>query len=327
MNWILLIFQQILLIIRQVLLTFKQFNIAKKLSTLLLTIFLGGILFSGIVLSNILDNQAKNDIISKANLLANTFNSLREYVSNDVTPEIENRLEKDEFLPIVVPSFSVLQVFNQLRNINENYQDFYYKDAMLNPTNIRDRANSFETSLIGRFLQNSDLKELTGFNVVGNEKIFYIAHPITITNPSCLKCHSTSERAPKDMVKIYGTKNGFGWELNQINGVQTIAIPATAVFQKARQWFVIVMGIITLVFAASIYLANRWLKRDIIRPINKLAQVAEEVSSGNLDAEFAKASDDEIGKLTEAFMRLKLSLVMAIKRYEKYRPKNHKSDA
>lgn len=311
---------------KQILLTFKDFNLAKKLSTLLLVIFLSGILISGIVLSNILNDMAENDITSKANLLAQTLRSVREHANNEIVPELEKRLEKDEFLPIVVPSFSVLQTFNKLRELSENYRDFYYKDAMLNPTNIRDRANSFETELIGLFLQNSNLKQLTGFNVVGGEKIFYVAHPLAITNPACLRCHSTPEQAPKEMIQIYGTKNGFGWQLNRINGVQILAIPATAVFQKVRQWFVVVMGIVVLVFAISIYLANRWLKRDIIRPINKLARVAEEVSSGNLNAEFEKAANDEIGNLSEAFTRLKLSLVMAIKRYEKYRPKNHKSE-
>lgn len=311
---------------RQILLNFKNFNLAKKLSTLLLVIFLGGIFISGIFLAHILNKQAENDITSRANLLAQTLQSVREHANDEVVPELEKRLGKDEFLPIVVPSFSVLQTFNNLQESSENYQNFYYKDAMLNPTNIRDRANTFETELIGRFLQDPNLKNLTGFNVVGSEKVFYVAHPLAITNPACLKCHSTPERAPKEMIQIYGTKNGFGWQLNRINGVQTLAIPATAVFQKARQWFVLVMGIVVLVFATSIYLANRWLKRDIIRPINKLAQVAEEVSSGNLSAEFENASKDEIGKLAEAFTRLKLSLAMAIKRYEKYRP-NRKPEA
>lgn len=311
---------------RQILLTFKNFNLRQKLSALLLIIFLGGISISGIALSNILNEQAENDIASKANLLAKTLNSVREHTNNAVVPELEKRLGKDEFSPIVVPSFSVLQTFNELRKSSDNYRDFYYKDAMLNPTNIRDRANTFETELIGRFLQNPNLEQLTGFNGVGGEKIFYVAHPLAIKNPACLRCHSKPELAPKEMLQIYGTENGFGWKLNRINGVQTLTIPATEVFQQARQWFVVVMGIFTLVFAASIYLANRWLKQDIIRPINQLAQVAEEVSSGNLDADFTKASNDEIGKLTEAFMRLKLSLVLAIKRYEKYRPRNHKSN-
>jgi methyl-accepting chemotaxis protein len=320
------IMKNFFLIFKQFFLNFKHFDIAKKLSVLLLAIFLGGTFFSGIVLSNILNSQANNDIISRANLLANSLKAVREYANNEVASALENRLNEDEFLQIMVPSFSVLQTFNYLRDSNVSYQDFYYKDAMLNPTNIRDRANNFETELIGRFLQNPETEELTGFKVVGNERIFYVAHPLAVTNPACLRCHSSPERAPKEMIKIYGSKNGFGWELNQINGVQTISIPATVVLKKAHQWFVVVMGIVTLVFATSIYLANRWLKQDIIRPINKLAQVAEDVSNGNLDAEFTRSSHDEIGKLTEAFMRLKLSLVMAIKRYEKYRPRNHKAE-
>jgi HAMP domain-containing protein len=45
-----------------------------------------------------------------------------------------------------------------------------------------------------------------------------------------------------------------------------------------------------------------------------MAKVAEEVSTGYMDAEFEQMSNDEIGNLAEAFKRMKLSLAMAMNR-------------
>lgn len=190
---------------------------------------------------------------------------------------------------------------------------------MLNPTNIQDKADYFEEDLVKRFSLDKNIKELSGFRSIGNQDFFYIAQPISVTDATCLKCHSTPEVAPKEMIKIYGSKNGFGWKLNQVLGTQIVSVPASQVFQNARQSFVLVMGIVVIIFAITIFLANLWLKRYIVRPIKQIVRVAEAVSTGDMEAEFEKVSNDEVGNLVEAFTRMKLSLAMAITRFEQYR--------
>jgi methyl-accepting chemotaxis protein len=48
-----------------------------------------------------------------------------------------------------------------------------------------------------------------------------------------------------------------------------------------------------------------------------MTKVAEAVSLGNMDADFEKHSNDEIGGLADAFTRMKASLQIAIKRLAK----------
>ena len=55
----------------------------------------------------------------------------------------------------------------------------------------------------------------------------------------------------------------------------------------------------------------------VIRRVTRLAAIADQVSLGNLDAgEFKSRSKDEIGVLTEALARMKISLVQAMKMLE-----------
>jgi nitrogen fixation/metabolism regulation signal transduction histidine kinase len=63
----------------------------------------------------------------------------------------------------------------------------------------------------------------------------------------------------------------------------------------------------------------------VVKPIKQVVRVTEAVSTGDLNVEFEKVSNDEIGSLVEAFIRMKLSLVMAIRRYERYRMGNQEN--
>jgi hypothetical protein len=141
---------------------------------------------------------------------------------------------------------------------------FIRKRCLIPLIYIRDKADKFEAAIVQRFRQNAALKELRGFRSLRNGKFFYIAHPLAITKSSCLRCHSTPDIAPKNMIKIYGTKNGFGWKLNLINSAQIVSVPASQVLQNPRQSFVLVMGIVAMFFAVAIFMANFWLKRYIV---------------------------------------------------------------
>ena len=255
-------------------------------------------------------------------MLSETINSIRKYTSTEVAPELTTRSTSDEFLAQTIPSYSVRKIFENLQKSDDLYRGFYYKSAMLNPSNLQDKADAFETAIVEQFRQNQTLKELQGFRGVGNQDFFYIARPLSLTESSCLRCHGIPEDAPKKMIDIYGTTNGFNWPLHEVIGTQIVSVPASQVLQNARQSFVLVMGVVAIVFAVTILITNLWLKLFIVRPIKKIAQVAEAVSTGDMEAEFEKVSNDEVGNLAEAFTRMKLSLAMAIKRFERYRIKS-----
>ncbi|MEG4801196.1 DUF3365 domain-containing protein [Microcoleus sp. ARI1-B5] len=272
-------------------------------------------MLSVIALASVLNYKAKAEISSKALLLMQSMNSVRCYSNTEVSPQLVARLKPDEFLPQTVPAYSANKVFDKLRSDETDCGDYSYKEAMLNPTNIRDKSDEFETGLVADFCKKINTKQLQGFRSLGGKEIFYIARPISVTASSCLRCHSTPDAAPKDMIKIYGTINGFGWKLNEVLGTQIVSVPASQVLQKARQSFVVVMGIVAMVFAVTILMANLWLKQYIIRPIKNIVLVAEAMSTGDLTADFDKKSNDEIGSLVEVFTRIKLSLAMGLKSF------------
>jgi HAMP domain-containing protein len=290
----------------------KNLNLTQKFTILLLMILLVGLSLSGLALSTLLGQNAKNEIATNALSLIDTMSAVREYTNTQINPELADELE-NRFLPQTVAAYSAREVFENLRSKPE-YHDFFYKEATLNPTNLRDKADSFETKIVERFRKDKNLKQLSGFRTVPGGELFYIARPLAVSQQSCLVCHSTPDKAPKTLIERYGTTSGFGWDLNEIVAAQMVSLPANRVFEKANQSSLMIVGIVSTVFVAVTLFLNFFLNRQVIRPLKQLTRVAEQVSTGHMDVDFEQLSNDEIGNLGKAFKRMKLSLEMAMKR-------------
>lgn len=293
----------------------NNLNLKQKFTILLLVILTFGLSLSGFALSSLLRENAKQDISSTGLMLMQTMSSVRKYTNTQVNPELADKLET-EFLPQSVPAYSAREVFDILRK-TPDYRDFFYKEATLNPTNLRDKADGFETEIVERFRNKSDLKELSGFRSIPGGDIFYIARPLPVSEQSCLVCHSVPEAAPPSMINLYGTANGFGWKLNEIVGAQIITVPANNVINKAHQSSLLIILIVSTIFIATILLVNFFLNRQVVMPLKRMTRIAEEVSTGHMDVEFEQMSNDEIGNLAKAFKRMQLSLEMAMKRIKR----------
>lgn len=291
----------------------NNLKLTTKFSLMLVLVFIGGIVISGVALSKALENRAESEVTSQALLLIQTMSAVRTYTSEHVNPLLAPRLETEpQFIPETVPAYSAIEVFGNLRN-NEDYKNFFYKEATLNPTNLRDKADAFEADIVERFRAEPKTKQISGFRSLPGGEIFYIARPLTVNKESCLQCHSTPDRAPKSQLATYGTEWGFGWKLNEVVAAQIISVPSAEVFASARRSLGLIMGILVAIFASVILLINFFLKRYVIQPIRKMSRVAHKVSTGEMTADFDQPTNDEIGVLAASFNRMKSSLEIAMK--------------
>jgi HAMP domain-containing protein/type II secretory pathway pseudopilin PulG len=291
----------------------KNLKIGAKFNLLLILVFIISIFLSGAALSSVLQQKAQSEITNKALVLIQTMNSVRNYTQNKINPLLAERLETEPtFIAETVPAYSATEVFENLRK-NDEYKNFLYKEATLNPTNLRDKADNFEVQIVERFRQDTKLKELTGFRTFPEGQVFYIARPLAITDPKCLRCHSTPDQAPKSQLATYGSNNGFGWQLNEIVASQIISVPSEDIFDSAQKTWSLVMGIVIAVFAIILFIINFLIKKSVIQRIKSIEKIAQKVSTGDMNTNFDEDSQDEIGSLAAAFNRMKSSLEIAMK--------------
>ena len=299
---------------------FLNTKISTKFNLFVVLMFVIGIFLSSLTFWRILEHRAEAEVTSKALVLMETVNAVRNYTQDRVNPLLKERIEtKTEFTPEAIPTFAAREVFDYFRK-NQDYAQYLYKDAAPNPTNPRDLANKFETELVDEFQEQGSLQQKSGwYNEFYEGEVFYVARPFILTKQSCLECHSTPRKAPQSLLTSYGTEGGFGWELDRVVATQIVYVPAEEIFASVRRSFVTTLVILAATFIMIIFGLNFLLKRFVIRRIQKIVRTAQAVSGGDLDANFEENSRDEIGLLATAFDRMRDSVVIAIKRLNRNR--------
>jgi signal transduction histidine kinase/DNA-binding response OmpR family regulator len=290
----------------------------RKLETqfklVLATIFACGMLLSSLLFWQLAQRGAEESITTQAQMLMTTMNSVRDYTSSNIEPLLKNRLPTESrFVSEIVPAFAAREIFEIFRNRPE-YRSLSYKEATLNPTNIRDIADRFEIDLVKKFRTQADLSQLSGYRSTVYANLFYIARPMRV-RASCLQCHGKPQDAPKSQIAAFGNRNGFGWKLNEIVAAQTIYVPADTVFERSRQVTLTAMLLFTGIFVTAGIAIARLLKQRVVNPLSRLTQLVEGMSAGNIQLDRLIEFDgsevtrftrrtDEPGELARAFQEM-----------------------
>ena len=280
-----------------------------KFNLVLVVVFLAGFAAAGLVSRQLLQDNAREEVIRDARLMMEAAISVRTYTVEQVRPHLIKMMD-EVFLPQTVPAFAATEATNHLR---KKYKEYSYKEATLNPTNPRNRTLDWEADVVNRFRQYADVKEVVAERASSTGRTLFIAHPIQISNPACLQCHSIPSAAPASMLKIYGEANGFGWKHNEIVGAQVVTVPMEVPLRNAERAFTTFMASLAAVFVAVFIVLNIMLSWLIVRPIRKMSEAADKISTGEFgEPEFNEKGGDEVAVLGSSFNRMRRSLEKAM---------------
>ncbi|WP_295990025.1 DUF3365 domain-containing protein [Rugamonas sp.] len=287
-----------------------KLSLAAKFNIVFLTIFGLGFVAASAVTNYLLQQNAREETLQSARVLMQAALAARSYTSSQILPLLETHL-KYEFLPQSIPSYAATEHLNQLL---KSYPDFSYKEATLNPTNLRDRASDWEADLVNTLRAKPTLKELVGERATSIGPALYVARPLQITNAACLRCHSVPDNAPKTMIDIYGRNNGFGWKHMEVIGAQVVSVPMDVPLQRAnvmlRTYMLSMLGIFVFLFIAL----NVMVHMFVTRRITQMSRLADQVSLGEFNAEELDVKgNDELSVLARSFGRMRTSLASAMK--------------
>jgi len=284
-----------------------------KFNLVLIAVFLIGFGAAGFISRQLLQENARDEVVRNARLMMDTALAVRSYTVTQIKPHLDPMLAEN-FLPQSVPAYAATETMNEVR---KKYPDYGYKEATLNPTNPRDRSTDWESDLINQFRGSEETKELISERTGATGRQLYIAKPIKISNPACLACHSIPPNAPLSMIKVYGEANGFGWKHNEIIGAQVVTVPMDIPIKNADRALKTFMASLAGVFAVVFVVLNLMLSWLIIRPIRNMSLAANKISTGDFDVpEFRAGGSDEVAVLGGAFNRMRRSLDKAMKMIE-----------
>ncbi|GMQ90668.1 MAG: DUF3365 domain-containing protein [Gammaproteobacteria bacterium] len=284
-----------------------------KFNLVLILVFTLGLAVTGVLSYRILQENAFNEVVQRAGLMMDAALAMRRYTVKEIKPLLALQMKK-VFLPQSVPAYAATTTFNQVR---EKHAEFAYKEATLNPSNPQNRAVAWEADIVQEFRNNPERKEVIGVRDTPTGQSLYLARPMQVKNPGCLTCHSTVERAPQTLKAKYGTANGFGWKMNEIVGARIVSVPLSVPLRQAEDAFRTFMTLLVAIFVAIVVILNIMLRSIVIKPVTKMARIADEVSKGNMETpEFSERGTDEISVLAASFNRMRRSLEKAMKMLE-----------
>jgi HAMP domain-containing protein len=281
-----------------------------KFNLAFLAVFGCGLLAAGYLSNRFLQQDARDQVLRQAALMMETAQASRAYTNQQLKPLLEpEQRAKNVFIPQTVPAFAATETFNYLR---KRYPSYTYKEATLNPTNLRDRAVDWETDVINIFRNHQERKDVDGTRETPDGPSVYFARPIRAPQ-ACLECHSVPAKAPRAMLKIYGTANGFGWKADEVVGAQIVSVPMSLPIGIADRAFKTLMIYLGLVGLGTLIVLDLALISIVVRPVTRLSRMADEISKGNLEVpELPVHGKDEVAGLAGSFNRMYVSLKKAI---------------
>jgi protein-histidine pros-kinase len=280
-----------------------------RINAALGAVFLLAALLAGYVCWTMLEANAQREVLAEAGLMMDSAAAVRTYTANEILPLIAGNM-KENFPPQSVPSYAATQNFLKF---HEHHPEYEYKEATLNPTNPRDRAADWESDIIQRFRNDAHTQQVIGERDTPMGKSLYLARPIR-AKPECLVCHSVPAAAPQSLIARYGSDNGFGWQPNEVVAAQVVSVPFESAAANAGKEFRAFMILLIAVFASAFMVVNMLLYRLVVRPVRRIAQVADRVSLGDTSAEeFPPGGATEIASVTHSFERMRKSLEKALR--------------
>jgi len=149
-------------------------GIRSKFNLVLLAASLLGLGLSGIIGHELLQKNARNEVLDSARIMMESAIAVRNYTVSEIKPLLAVQ-QRRQFISQTVPAYAASQYIARLQ---EKHPEYSYKEATLNPTNPANRATEWETDIISWFRSHSAEKELVGERTTPTGRYLYMGRPI-----------------------------------------------------------------------------------------------------------------------------------------------------
>lgn len=289
----------------------KKLSIGSRIS-IQMSVF---IFFSTLVLLLLVNLQLRNYAVKmaedKARLILAERQATIHYVVNNLRPPLFDLLKQQKIRSSYFePAWMSAGYIN--RKImgylyQDEFSDFYYKNAAINARSPENEADSIEKEFLLAAEDSKDIRIETGVHHF-NSKPFYV---YLKTNTSrfekvCMKCHSTPENAPADLIELYGDQRSFGKKPGDIASVLSLRIPLDSVYENINA-LTLNLFIIICIFSGLFFLLQ-WLvtRAVIVNPLKKVTRKAIALSEDDslLGEGIRIENKGELTDLAHSFSRM-----------------------
>ena len=242
----------------------------RQFSLLLILIYIISLPVISTITYFVLRQNAINHAYQASRLYIAAIDAVKQYVEDELRPVLKKELPHKFILEGMSRSYAA---GSTARRILQGFPDYIFKNASVNPTNLKNNADEFERGIINDFRTKKDIKEWKGFISKEGYDYYVIARAGSPVKESCLYCHGDPAAAPKEVTERYGTTSGYYMKAGEVVDALIVYIPIHIPLANARKAVAIFIGIYTVFFGIIFWLINRrfgwfyeklnWIKRQL----------------------------------------------------------------
>ena len=256
--------------------------------------------------------QALSEAESKALMLLNHNLAVHNYLQ-ELKPKLFSWSEPfrppDYFEPAWMSStYAIRQIGHYFKLLEKS--KYYYKECAINARTSENEADPHEKIFLEQLAIDPKLVERSEIRTLNGQPFFVTMRRGLEMKKACLQCHSTPDRAPGDLVKIYGPTRSFGRREGEVVHAISIRIPLAEAYGQANRlsWHLsgILLALLGFLFASQTWISKRWLFNPMAALRQKALEIAE--SEARLGETIPVPPGPELRDLTTAFNSMSRNL-------------------
>jgi PAS domain S-box-containing protein len=204
------------------------------------------------------------------------------YFSQDLKPKLFDKLgpiaSKDYFEPVWMSStYAIRKMDWYFRHFNPS--PYYYKECAINARSPENEADDYEKAFLVELQNNPQLTVNSAIRVLEGKPYFAVLRRGEAMEESCLRCHSSPDRAPGDLVRHYGPERSFHRKVDEVVQAISIRIPLSEAFTAATRFSYHLSGLLLVALGGGFLLMWVGNKRMLIDPIARIQAKAVKIAS------------------------------------------------
>ena len=258
--------------------------------------------------------QALVEAESKMSIMAEQYLAIHNYFSQKLKPAIfeltDGIRSKTYFDPVWMSSTYAIREINKYIKKSKGETEYYLKDAAINARSPENEATPYEKEFLSELGVNPKLKEKDSVQMIDGRPYLVFLRRGEVMEASCLRCHSSPDKAPADMVRFYGPKRSFNRKMGDWVQAISIRVPLAEAYANANHFSLklsVFLLILIFVLFGILYLFSR---RLMFAPLAMIHEKALQISTDEkkLGDEIPLPSGRELNELASAFNSMSKSL-------------------
>jgi PAS domain S-box-containing protein len=208
--------------------------------------------------------------------------AIHTYFSQDLKPKLFERLSpnssKDYFEPVWMSStYAVRKMDGYFRHFNQS--PYYYKECAINARSPENEADDYEKTFLVDLQNSPQLMTKSAIRFLDGKPYFTFLRRGESMEESCLRCHSSPEQAPGDLVRQYGPDRSFHRKVEDVAQAISIRIPLSEAFSSATSFSYHLSVLLVVALGGGFLFVWFGNKRLLISPMAKIQEQAVRIAS------------------------------------------------